>query len=129
MESADKQIQRIKRGLPITFFNSICKDIELNENRLASIIKTSASTLTIRKKEGVFSLSESERLLRIRLIYNKALEVFENEKVVQKWLKNPYWLIDNIAPIDYLDTEIGGREIEKILHHLKNGLFTFALPV
>ncbi len=129
MDSPKEQIRKIKKGLPTQFFNDICKDLDLPETHLAKVIKASANNLAIRKKQGFFSFSESERLFRIRRIYNRALEVFEDEAVVKKWFKNPYWLLENAAPIDYLDTETGGREIEEVLRHIENGAFTFALPV
>ncbi len=129
MDSPREQIQKIKKRLPMQYFNSICKDIELSKKHLARIIQSSESNLVIRKKEGVFSFSESERLFRIRRVYKKALEVFDDEKEIKKWFKKPCWLLNDVAPIDYLDTEIGSREIENILQHIKIGTFGFALPI
>lgn len=124
MESFLKQIQRIKSGLPITFFNRISKDIGLPEKHLARIINTSTSTLAVRKKTGVFSFSESERLFRIRRIYNRAMEIFQDRELTKKWLKEPNWQLGGTAPIDFIDTEIGAREVENLLGRLEHGIFS-----
>ena len=124
MDSPIEQIQRIKKGLPLEFFNSIRKDIELPEKRLASIIKTSTSTLAIRKKKGVFSFSESERLYRIRRIYNRAIDVFQDKDTVKQWFKEPLWQLGGVSPIDFVDTEIGAREVEDFLGRLEHGVFS-----
>lgn len=120
MDSPKKQIEQIKKGLTIQFFNDICEDVELSKKRLMRVLRISESILAIRKKEGVFSFSESERLFRIRRIYNKALEIFTDKDSAKTWLKDPCWLLNNVTPIDYLETEIGGKEIENIFQHIEN---------
>jgi putative toxin-antitoxin system antitoxin component (TIGR02293 family) len=91
---------------------------------LARIINTSTSTLAVRKKTGVFSFSESERLFRIRRIYNRAMEIFEDRELTKKWLKEPNWQLGGTAPIDFIDTEIGAREVENLLGRLEHGIFS-----
>jgi putative toxin-antitoxin system antitoxin component (TIGR02293 family) len=128
MEFSKEQIQTIKKGLSIKFFKKICKDIELTEKCLAGILKMTTNTLSLRKKEGRFSLSESEQLFRIRENYNKALEVFQDEQVSKNWFKNPYWLLKDSKPIDLTATETGSKEVEQLLDHIKNGWLSFIIP-
>jgi|SaaInl7_135m_RNA_FD_contig_71_587745_length_1489_multi_3_in_0_out_0_2 putative toxin-antitoxin system antitoxin component (TIGR02293 family) len=128
MDSSKEQIQTIKKGLPIQFFKKICTDIELTEKCLTAILKMTTNTLSLRKKEGIFSLSESEQLYRIRQIYTKALEVFQDEKEAKNWFKKPYWLLKDSIPVDLTATETGSKEVEQLLYYIKNGWVSFSIP-
>ncbi|MCK5542441.1 MAG: DUF2384 domain-containing protein [Desulfobacterales bacterium] len=124
LQNPKTQIEEIKKGLPLNFFTKICKEIGMPEKRLARIISTSTSTLAIRKKKGVFSFAESERLFRIKRIFNMALRVFEDSNLTKQWFKKPLVHLQGQAPIDFLDTEIGAREVENLLGRIEHGVFS-----
>jgi len=124
MYSPIEEIKKIKKGLPLSDFNRLRMDIDLPEKRLASVMKIPISTLGTRKKKGSFTFSESERLSRIRRIYNRALEVFGDQEAAKQWLKTPLFHLTEVAPIEFIDTEIGAREVENLLGRIEHGVFS-----
>ena len=123
MDSTIEEIARIKKGLPLSYFNSLCREIDLPEKRLAKVVSIPVSTLATRKKKGNFTFPESERLARIGRIYNRAVEVFEDKSLAKQWLKKPLFHLDGIAPIEFIDTELGAMEVENLLGRIEHGVF------
>ena len=119
-----KEIEEIKKGLPLSYFSKLCREINLPEKRLANVVKIPVSTLATRKKRGQFTFPESERLARIRRIYNRAVEVFQDNDLAKQWLKEPLFHLNNIAPIDFIDTELGAKEVEDLLGRIEYGVFS-----
>ena len=124
LQNPKAQIKAIKKGLPFNYFEQICKEVEIPESHLTSLIRISTRTLANRKKKGVFSFTESERLFRIKRVYNIALKVFEDTDLTKKWFKNSLFYLQGQAPIDFLDTEIGAREVENLLGRVEHGVFS-----
>ncbi len=54
-------IQNIKKGLPISAFEKIQKELEVSADTLAFTVNIASRTLARRKKEGRFQPDESER--------------------------------------------------------------------
>jgi putative toxin-antitoxin system antitoxin component (TIGR02293 family) len=52
------------------------------------------------------------------------MEIFEDRELTKKWLKEPNWQLGGTAPIDFIDTEIGAREVENLLGRLEHGIFS-----
>ncbi|MCP4020380.1 MAG: DUF2384 domain-containing protein [Desulfobacteraceae bacterium] len=122
-KDVSRQIEQIRKGVPIKMFNQIRKETGLSEKRIAQVISISISTLAIRKKAGTLKPHESERLYRIKRIYEKAMTVFEeNKEIVKKWLVQPVRALGNVAPIDYADTDIGAIEVENLLGRIEYGI-------
>lgn len=124
MSSTLDEIEKIKKGLPVSFFNELRREIDLTEKRLCSVVQVPVSTLATRKKKRRFTFPESERLARVRRIYNRAIEVFEDPELAKQWLKEPLFHLQNIAPIDFLETELGAREVENLLGRIEHGVFS-----
>ena len=80
-------------------------------------------TLTRRKQQGRLNVIESEKVLRIARLYDKALQVFEDEEAAEKWLKEPARGLGGVIPLVYAKTELGAQEIEKLLIRIEHGVF------
>ncbi len=124
MSSPLDEIKKIKQGFPLTYFNGLRQEIDLPEKRLAAVLRIPVSTLATRKKRGRFTFPESERLARVRRVYTRAIEVFGTPDLAKHWLKEPLHILDFIAPLDFLDTEIGAMEVETLLGRLEHGVFS-----
>ncbi len=119
------QISQIKQGLAINEISPLIKSLDITEKRLAEVIGLSVSTLAIRKKTGTFNAFESERIMRIKRIFARAMEVFDNDAdVVKRWLKTPARAFDNIPPIGLIETDIGAREVENLLGRIEYGVYS-----
>ncbi len=82
-------IQKVKKGLPVKSFEKLGKKLGVSDHLLSQIVNIPTRTLTRRKHQGRLNAKESEKVLRIARLYDKALDVFEDEKSTEKWLKEP----------------------------------------
>jgi putative toxin-antitoxin system antitoxin component (TIGR02293 family) len=117
-------IQNIKKGLPISVFEKIQKELDVSADTLASAVNIANRTLTRRKKEGRFQPDESERVLRIASLFDRALQVLHRHSRVQLWFKSPQKGLGGKTPLEYADTEPGAREVEDLLGRLEHGVFS-----
>lgn len=117
-------IQNIKKGLPISAFEKIQRELEVSADALASTVNIASRTLARRKKEGRFQPDESERVLRIASLFDRALQVLHNQNRVRLWFKSPQKALGGKTPLEYADTEPGAREVEDLLGRLEHGVFS-----
>ena len=96
----------------------------ISEQALASVTKIAVQTLTLRKKEGRLHIDESERLLRIGMLYDRAVEVLGGQEVARQWFVTPLTALGCVSPLDYADTEPGAREVEDLLGRIEYGVFS-----
>lgn len=105
-------------------FSQLCKHLKVTEKFLSVI-----ANIEIREGKEILSDSESMRLLRIKEIYKKGFEAFQDNDFALEWLKKPYWLMNDIAPLYCAQTEDGFEELIYILNLIEKGAFKFSLPV
>ena len=117
-------IKNIKKGLPTSAFEKIQKELDVSADTLASTVNIASRTLARRKKEGRFHPDESERVLRIASLFDRALQVLHNKNRVQLWFKSPQKALEGKTPLEYADTEPGAREVEDLLGRLEHGVFS-----
>src|SRR5258706_218900 len=81
-----------------------------------------ALTRSTRPRGGV---DESERLLRIATVFEKAVDLFEGDLVsARRWLSTPKKALGGETPLSFARTEIGGREVEALIGRLEHGVFS-----
>lgn len=75
-----------------------------------------------RQRNEALTPSESERALRVAMIAALAEETFGTAEKAHRWLRRPLQRFDGRSPLDMLDTEVGGRAVEELLHAIGHGL-------
>ncbi len=123
-QNRSEMIAAIKEGLPVATFDALKNAMGISEQALATVTKIAVHTLTHRKKEGRLHIDESERLLRIGLLYDRAVEVLGGQEVARQWFVTPLTALGNVSPLDYADTEPGAREVEDLLGRIEYGVFS-----
>jgi putative toxin-antitoxin system antitoxin component (TIGR02293 family) len=113
----------VKEGLPVGSFEKLRKRLGVSDNFLSQIISIPKRTLTRRKQQGRLNAQESEKVLRIARLYDKALEVFEDEQAAEKWLKTPARGLGDTSPLMYAKSELGSQEVERLLIRIEHGVF------
>lgn len=116
-------ILQIKKGLPISSFEKLRKKLDVSDNLLSQIVNIPKRTLNRRKQQGRLNAVESERVLRIARLYDKALDVFEDEEAAENWFKKPARGLAGTPPLKYADTELGAQEVERLLIRIEHGVF------
>ena len=122
-KNIDDMIQKVKKGLPIKSFEKLGKKLGVSDNLLCQIVNIPKRTLTRRKQQGRLNAEESEKVLRIARLYDKALAVFEDVAGTEKWLKEPARGLGGAIPLRYAQTELGAREVERLLARIEHGVF------
>jgi putative toxin-antitoxin system antitoxin component (TIGR02293 family) len=118
-------IRRVQRGLSYTSLRKFAGSSGLRVSELAPVLGIPERTLARRRVSGKLAPEESERLLRISNLFEKAVRMFDGEvgPAVQ-WLTTPKKYLQNEAPLRYARTELGAREVENLLGRLEHGVFS-----
>ena len=118
-------IQQLERGLPFKAFDALESNSGVSGSLLASIIGIPERTLARRKSAGKLTPDESERLLRISTIFEKAVELHEGDTAAAvNWLTTPKKTLNHQSPLVYSRTELGAREVENLIGRLEHGIFS-----
>lgn len=118
-----KAISMIKSGLPVEAFFAIKDQFNVSAEELARVVGIAPRTLLRRKQQGRLQKDESERIVRLQRLFEKALGVFDDRSAAQSWFVSPQLALGERKPLDYADTELGAREVENLLNRIEHGVF------
>lgn len=119
-----EMIDMIHDGLPIDAFYRLRQKLDLSEKEFCEVINMSKRTLTRRKQEGRLAFAESERVLRLARLLDKAVEAFgDNEGLAARWFKSPARGLGGKSPLEFAQTEIGSQEVYALLVRIEHGVF------
>jgi putative toxin-antitoxin system antitoxin component (TIGR02293 family) len=117
-------IERIKNGLKFGVLESLSSATGQPLAELASRVGIPPRTLARRKSTGKLSMEESERVVRLAGLYEKAAELFDGDVVnARQWMSQPKKALGGESPLDYAATELGAREVENLIGRLEHGVF------
>lgn len=117
-------IERIKNGLKFGVLESLSLATGQPLAELASRIGIPPRTLARRKSAGKLSMEESERVVRLAGLYERAAELFDGDVVnARQWMSQPKKALGGESPLDYAATELGAREVENLIGRLEHGVF------
>jgi len=114
----------IKKGLPFEAFEKLQQRLGVSAKVLAKVLNIADRTLTRRKGERRFQAGESERLLRLGTLFDKAVDVLGKREDAQHWFLAPKKALGEQSPLEYADTELGAREVEDLLGRIEHGVFS-----
>lgn len=114
----------IKDGLPIDALYHLKVKLDIPESRLMNTVAMSKRTLTRRKQEGRLSTVESEKIVRIGKLFDKAVQVFGgSDAAAAKWFKASARGLGGKTPLSMVETEIGAQEVLALLTRIEHGVF------
>jgi putative toxin-antitoxin system antitoxin component (TIGR02293 family) len=118
-------IDVVQRGLSFRALETFSYETGFAPASVASLIQIPERTFARRKSSGRLSPDESERLLRISTIFEKAVALFEgNVGEAVEWLTKPKKALGDKVPMSYARSELGAREVENLIGRLEHGVFT-----
>lgn len=123
-EDPGELIKVLKRGLTVAAFDTLREALQLNRAQLSRALGISQRTLARRLKSGRFNLEESERIYRVSRLLSRASEVLESEDDAALWLTTPKLHLKQATPLEYADTEVGARVVERLLGRIEHGIFS-----
>ncbi len=117
-------IHQVRRGLSFKALETLSSETGIAVSEIAGVLEIPYRTLARRKVRGRFAPDESERLLRVSTVFEKAVELFEGDvRAAVTWLKSPKKALGQKTPLDYLRSELGAREVEDLIGRLEHGVF------
>jgi putative toxin-antitoxin system antitoxin component (TIGR02293 family) len=118
--STSALIQGVKEGFAAKSFDLLCEAYDVPRERICQVIGIPVRTLA---RRTVFKPDESERILRLGRLFQRATAVLGSAEEARTWFQAPQHAFGGIAPLDYADTELGAREVENLLGQLEHGVF------
>jgi putative toxin-antitoxin system antitoxin component (TIGR02293 family) len=123
--STGELISQVERGFSFKSLRQLESHSGMPVSVIASIIGIPERTLARRKTAGRLTSEESERLLRISTVFEKAVELFEGDAAAAvKWLTTSQKALGYHPPMTYSRTELGAREVENLIGRLEHGVFS-----
>jgi putative toxin-antitoxin system antitoxin component (TIGR02293 family) len=118
----DELISTLKEGLPVAAFDELRHALDLSRLELAGALAVSERTLARRLKAGRFTAEESERIYRLSRLLSQATDVLESRAEATVWLKTPKRYLKMRTQLEYADTEVGARTVERLLGRIDHGV-------
>ncbi len=122
-ETTDHMIARLKQGLPAESFDQLRRRLNISDTALSRIVQISKRTLDRRRATGRLKTDESERILYLAQVFDKAVDVLGSREKAESWLKKPARGLGGKIPLDYADTILGANEVINLLGRIEHGIF------
>jgi putative toxin-antitoxin system antitoxin component (TIGR02293 family) len=122
---AARVLAAVKKGLPYHALERFADNSGLSTDDLLAMVAIPRRTLTRRKRDGRLPADESDRLLRAARVFAQALGLFEGDRdAAASWLTSPQPALGGATPAALAGTEVGAREIERLIGRLEHGVFS-----
>ncbi|WP_448111263.1 type II RES/Xre toxin-antitoxin system antitoxin [Pseudomonas lini] len=117
-----ERLDQIKEGFSALLVQALRVTFNLHERNVETLLNASISTLERRRREHKnLDPVASERLDRIATVCHLAEEVFESREGAAQWMSKPNKALGGIAPIMLCETEIGAKQVRRVLQALEWG--------
>jgi putative toxin-antitoxin system antitoxin component (TIGR02293 family) len=116
-------VGQINEGLDGKVATLIVDWAKMSQNDLRKMSGIPPTTFG-RSLKARFSPDQSERLVRIIRVIDRAVELFEGDKEeAQKWLKEPNRALGWKVPAELMASETGAYEVMKLITRLEHGVY------
>jgi putative toxin-antitoxin system antitoxin component (TIGR02293 family) len=113
------------RGLAPEVALDVAGRLGVSQERFSELAQIPKTTLHRRIKESQrLAQDESERVIRLLGLYQRAVEVFQDEERATRWFSSHPKALGGMTPLDFMQTEPGARYVEKLLGRIEQGVFS-----
>ena len=118
-------IHQVERGFSFKALQVLESKSGISASEFAIVIGIPDRTLARRRAAGKLTSEESERLLRVSTVFEKAVELFEGDiSAAVQWLTTPRKSFEDQSPLAYSRTELGAHEVENMIGRLEHGVYS-----
>lgn len=117
-------IASVQAGLPMGELEELRADLGLPMEKLALLLGISKATLHRRKVAGKLGPIESDRVMRFARLLGMACFVMASKEAGRQWLSSPQVGLGGAVPLEYAETELGAREVERLLGRIEHGVYS-----
>lgn len=115
---------QIREGLDGKVAGLIVDWAKITQNDLRKMSGIPSTTFS-RSLKARFNAEQSERLVRIIRVIDRAVELFEGDKeAAQKWLNEPNRALSWKVPAELMASETGAYEVLKLITRLEHGVYS-----
>jgi putative toxin-antitoxin system antitoxin component (TIGR02293 family) len=114
----------VRRGLPGRGVEGLLEAIGLTRTEFCVALNIPERTLARRLTQGRLTPDESEKVLRLGRVWERATIVLTNDAAARDWLKSPNGALENAAPLSLLDADIGADAVLDLLGRIEHGVFS-----
>jgi putative toxin-antitoxin system antitoxin component (TIGR02293 family) len=113
----------VKAGLPFAAVGRFQRASGFTLDRVKRSVGISEGTFARRKRSGRLSPGESERLLRVSRLFERAAALYDGDRDgAREWLESPIPALGDQRPLDLAQTEPGAREVEDLIGRIEHGI-------
>ncbi len=119
------QIEKIRTGLPVQDALALMDDWDIPIAALARLLGVSdrsMSRLRSGNPDHLLSTVETDRLMRVESLLEKAQFVLE--EAARTWLHTPVRALGDQTPLSLLDTDVGCSQVDLVLGRIQHGIFS-----
>lgn len=116
-------LELIRDGLPIKSAASVIKHSGFPQEVVLKQIGISKATYARKRKTPSSKLEPtvSDRIFRIAYMYARAETIFGDYSISKEWMHRANRSLKNRMPFELLDTEVGSKEVERLLTQIEYG--------
>ena len=116
-------VKRLQEGLSYAAFERLKRKLKVSSRELANAALITQRTLARRKRTGRMQPDESDRLVRLARVFFRAIELYVgNVETARAWMMRPNRALGGVSPFEMARTEVGAREVEKLIHQIEHGV-------
>ncbi len=114
-----------QHGLRYGCLETLQETLQLSAEEIANAVGISGRTLSRRRDEGTLTSGESDRLVRLAILFGEVAELFDGDReAARDWLKRPNRGLGHRSPLDAASTFIGTREVQKLIGRIEHGIYS-----
>ena len=117
-----KEGSSLSKSLPFTLFEQVAKNLDVSSKDLADVVSIPRSTLANRKKVGVLSGEEADRILRVERVMREATETLGSLENARLWMQTPSPDLNGLTPFEATKTDPGAEEVRVLLYKIGHGV-------
>ena len=118
-------IELVKEGLPMESVAFLQSNFGFTNKEMSHILSISESTYQRRiKAKSTLTQDETEKAISLAEVYEKGIDVFEDNEDFEYWLNSTIPALQDQKPINLLGSMIGRKQVMNVLNALLHGLFS-----
>lgn len=111
-------------GLPIESLLFLQQNMGFTNKAMSHILSISESTYQRRiRAKAKLTKDEGEKAISLSEVYEKGLEVFDNQHDLTEWLYADVASLQGKKPVDLLDSMVGRKQVMNLLNAILHGIY------